>query len=110
MGEHDGHRERLRQRFLKHGLDAMTDDQVLELLLFYAVPRRDTNALARKLLAHFGGIAAVLEAPLQELKTVAGIGENAAILLQLITPLARRYLLSRSEDGAILTSTQACGD
>lgn len=110
MGEHDGHRERLRQRFLKHGLDAMTNDQVLELLLFYAVPRRDTNALARKLLAHFGGIAAVLEAPLQELKTVAGIGENAAILLQLITPLARRYLLSRSEDGAILTSTQACGD
>lgn len=110
MGEHDGHRERLRQRFLKHGLDVMPDDQVLELLLFYAVPRQDTNALARKLLAHFGSIAAVLEASPQELMTVAGIGQNAAVLLQLITPLARRYLLSRAAAETVLPSTQACGD
>lgn len=110
MGEHDGHRERLRQRFMKHGLDVMPDDQVLELLLFYAVPRQDTNVLARRLLAHFGSISAVLEAPLQELKSVGGIGDNAAVLLQLITPLARRYLLSRAQDGAVLSSTQACGE
>lgn len=110
MGEHDGHRERLRQRFMKHGLDVMPDDQVLELLLFYAVPRQDTNVLARRLLAHFGSISAVLEAPLQELKSVGGIGDNAAVLLQLITPLARRYLLSRTQDGAVLSSTQACGE
>ena len=109
MREHNGHRERLRQWFLKHGLDNMTDDQVLELLLFYALPRRDTNALARKLLENFGSIAAVLEAPLQELENVGGIGENAAVLLHLISPLSRRYLLSRMEKGAILTSTQACG-
>ncbi len=110
MGEHDGHRERLRQRFLKHGLDTLSDDQVLELLLFYAVPRRDTNALARQLLAHFGSLAAVLEATPRELKAVAGIGENAALLLNLITPVARRYLLNRSEAGIILPSTQACGE
>lgn len=109
MGDHDGHRERLRKRFLKDGLDVLQDDQVLEILLFYALPRRDTNALARTLLKHFGSIAAVLEAPLWELKKVGGIGDNAAVLLRLITPLARRYLLSRSEVGQVLKDTQACG-
>lgn len=110
MGEHDGHRDRLRQRFLKYGMDVLPDDQVLELLLFYAVPRRDTNALARKLLAHFGTIAAVLEAPMQELKAAGGLSDNAAVLLQLMTPLARRYLLSRTQDSTVLASTQACGE
>ena len=110
MGEHDGHRERLKRRFLDHGLDALPDDQVLELLLFYALPRRDTNPLARKLLQHFGSIAAVLDAPLQELKAVAGIGDSAAALLLLINPLSRRYLLSRSSKGTVLGSTHACGE
>ena len=110
MGEHDGHRKRLRSRFLAHGLDALQDHEVLELLLFYAQPRKDTNALARVLLKHFGSIAAVLEAPLAELKAIGGIGENAAILLRLITPLSRRYLLSRTEKSVCLTSSQACGE
>ncbi len=110
MHDHDGHRSRLRSRFLSHGLDALQDHEVLELLLFYALPRKDTNALARVLLKHFGSIAAVLEAPIQELKAVGGIGENAAILLQLITPLSRRYLLSRTEKSVCLTSSQACGE
>ncbi len=110
MGEHDGHRNRLRKRFLSLGLDALQDHEVLELLLFYALPRKDTNGLARKLLQHFGSIAAVLEAPLPELKAVGGIGENAAILLHLVTPLSRRYLLSRTEKGICLDSTQACGE
>ena len=110
MGEHDGHRQRLRQKFLTHGMEVLQDHEVLELLLFYAVPRKDTNALARELLAHFGSISAVLEAPLSELKSVGGIGENAAVLLRLITPLSRRYLLSRTEKGVCLSSTQACGE
>lgn len=110
MGEHDGHRERLRKRFLAQGLEPLQDHEVLELLLFYALPRRDTNGLARKLLKHFGSIAAILEAPLSELKKVGGIGDNAAVLLQLITPLARRYQLSRNDKGVCLTSTQACGE
>ena len=110
MGEHDGHRKRLRSRFLTLGLDALQDHEVLELLLFYAQPRKDTNTLARVLLKHFGSIAAILEAPLEELEAVGGIGENAAILLRLITPLSRRYLLSRSEKGLCLTSSQECGE
>ena len=109
MGEHDGHRERLRKQFLDHGMESMRDYEVLELLLFYAIPRRDTNALARQLLKHFGSIAAILEASPAELKNVAGIGENAAVLLRLITPLSRRYLQSRTDKGIILNSTRACG-
>lgn len=110
MGEHDGHRDRLRKRFLELGLDALQDHEVLELLLFYALPRRDTSGLARELLHYFGSIAAVLEAPLPELQSVDGIGESAAILLHLITPLARRYQLSRSNKNVCLDSTQACGE
>ena len=91
MIDHKGHRDRLRNRFLTHGLDALQDHEVLELLLFYALPRKDTNELARTLLHHFGSISAVLEAPLAELKEVGGIGDNAAVLLHLITPLSRRY-------------------
>ena len=110
MIDHKGHRDRLRKRFLTHGLDVLQDHEVLELLLFYALPRIDTNELARKLLAHFGSISAVLEAPISELKEVGGIGDNAAILLHLITPLSRRYQLSRNEKGVCLSTTQACGD
>lgn len=110
MIDHSGHRDRLRKRFLTHGLDVLQDHEVLELLLFYAVPRKDTNALARTLLQHFGSIAAVLEAPLSELKAVGGIGDSAAVLLHLITPLSRRYLLSRNEKGICLDTTQACGE
>ena len=110
MAEHDGHRERLRQRFLTHGLEPLQDHEVLELLLFYAIPRRDTNAIARKLLSHFGSISAVLDAPMQELQAVAGIGENAATLLELIAPLSRRYMLSRTECGTPLNSIKAWGE
>jgi len=110
MDQHTGHRERLRNRYLAHGLDVLQDHEVLELLLFYALPRKDTNALARALLNRFGSISAVLEAPLSELKEVDGIGDNAAVLLNLITPLSRRYLLSRNGNNRYLYSTQECGE
>lgn len=110
MIDHSGHRDRLKKRFLTYGLDVLQDHEVLELLLFYAQPRKDTNTTARLLLNHFGSIAAVLEAPLSELKAVAGIGEHAAVLLHLITPLSRRYLLSRTEKSICLTTSNDCGN
>lgn len=110
MGEHDGHRERLRKRFLTNGLDALPDHEVLELLLFYAIPRKDTNVLSRRLLNHFGSISAVLEAAPEELLAIDGISENTATLLHLITPLSRRYQLSRADKGICLSSTNACGE
>lgn len=80
---HKGHRERLRQRFVREGLAAFEDHNVLELLLFYAIPRRDTNPIAHELIRRFGSLEQVLEAPLEELVKVDGVGETAANLIKL---------------------------
>lgn len=110
MGQFDGHRKRLRDRFLEHGLDALPDHQVLELLLFHAISRKDTNPLARQLLDRFGTLSAVFDASMEDLMSVDGIGENTALLLYLITPMARRYMTSRMETGVILSNTKAIGE
>ena len=110
MATHDGHRERLKERFLREGLDGFTDIQVLELLLFYAIPRRDTNPIAHELLDQFGTLHQVLEAPLHELKTVSGVGDHAALLLHLARECSRRYAVSRAQVEAILNTTGKCGE
>ena len=92
MSIHEGHRQRLKQRFLEEGLDKFTDIQVLELLLFYCIPRKDTNPIAHALLAHFGSLSQVLEAPVEELRKVEGVGESAALFLHLTTEVSRFYL------------------
>lgn len=76
MQVHKGHRQRMKRRFLEHGLDNFDDVNVLELLLFYADPRRDTNPLAHALLDQFGSLAGVLEAAPGDLEKIPGIGEN----------------------------------
>ena len=81
---HKGHRERLKTRFLNSGLDSFTDVQALELLLFYAIPMKDTNPIAHALLNRFGSLSQVLEASPEELMKVPGIGENAAVFLTLL--------------------------
>lgn len=106
---HEGHRDRLKTRFRKHGLDSFTDIQVLELLLFYAIPRRDTNDIAHRLLDHFGGLSQVLEASPGELKRVEGVGDHAATLLSLVTQIGRFYLVDRSKKETILPSIDDCG-
>lgn len=92
MGIHDGHRARLREQFVRGGLDALPDVNVLELLLFYTIPRRDVNPLAHELLSRFGSLAGVFEAPIEELCQVPGISESTARHLHLIPQAARRYL------------------
>ena len=67
MGVHDGHRKRIKERFAQNGLDGYNDHNALELLLFYALPRKDTNELAHSLLKHFGSLTALLEADYSEL-------------------------------------------
>ena len=74
----EGHRERLKRRFLNEGLRNFEDYQALELLLFYVIPRKDTSPIARTLIQRFGSFSAVLEAPLEELKKVEGMGESSA--------------------------------
>ena len=90
MGIHDGHRERMKKRFLEHGLDNFDDVNALELLLFYALPRKDTNALAHALLDRFGSLAGVLDASAADLLSVDGVGESIAGLLRLIPERSRR--------------------
>ena len=108
MSIHDGHRSRKREQFLRHGLDSFADHEVLELLLFYALPRRDTNEIAHRLLRQFGSLEAVFSADVEELQKVEGIGENAATLLALVLPLQQRVRLStRAKEVALATSAAA---
>lgn len=94
-----GHRQRLRERFLEHGLESFTDDQVLELLLTLATPRQDCKLRARALLAEFGSLAAVLDAEAAQLARIKGIGPKNILGLKLIPAVARRYLENRLKRG-----------
>ena len=98
MGVHDGHRERLKSRFLEHGMDSFNDLNALELLLFYAIPRRDTNVIAHALLDRFGGLSGVFDASIPELTDVPGIGENAALLIKLVPQMMKKCELSKVSD------------
>lgn len=108
MSVHDGHRKRMRQRFLAEGLDQFTDVQVLEILLFYCIARQDTNPIAHALLDHFGSLSQVLEAPVGELQKVEGIGENTAVFLRLITQVGRCYLTDRASKAKVLPTLESC--
>lgn len=108
MSMHDGHRKRLRQRFLEEGLDRFTDVQVLELLLFYCIARQDTNPIAHRLLEHFGSLSRVLEAPVAELCKVEGVGENTAIFLRLVTQAGSFYLKDRAAKTKVLPTLESC--
>ena len=109
MGIHDGHREKMRQRFLKSGLDAFADHEALELLLYYAIPRRDTNPIAHALMERYGSLSAVLTAPVEDLEKVEGIGESAAVLLKLAPQLYRKAKMSDAEQETILSSVERVG-
>ena len=108
--EKGGTRERLKERFSSEGLDSFTEIQVLELMLFYCVPRQDTNPLAHRLLEHFGTLAQVLDASPAELERVPGVGKNVSTYLKLSTAVMRRYLVSRAQENVILDSIEKCGD
>jgi DNA repair protein RadC len=109
MGMHDGHRQRMKERFLKEGLDNFDEIQVLEFLLFYCIPQGDTNPLAHRLLDQFGSLAQVLEAPISELRKVEGIGPHTATMMHLITSLSRYYMVNRYAHNNILDTTESCG-
>ena len=107
MGLHDGHRQRKRQQFLSHGPQSMADHELLELALFYAIPRRDTNETAHRLLEQFGSLDRVLTAPEQELEQVEGVGQNAAVLLRLIGAMGDRARRPGREEKIVTSVDQA---
>ncbi len=104
---HAGHRTRLRERFFQSGLDSFADHEVLELILSYAIARKDTNELAHRLLDNFGSLFAVLSAEKEELCKIPGIGEISASLLCLFAPVARRLFTQQHEETFLTTSVQA---
>ncbi len=105
----EGHRGRLRERFLRGGLAGFHDYEILELLLTYAIPRKDVKPIAKELLEKFGNnLAAVLDAPAEALqREVDGIGEAAAILLNLVPRLFDSYQASRWKPREAFCSTQS---
>ena len=105
---HKDHRKRMKERFLKQGLDGFTEFQALEFLLFFCIPQGDTNVLAHKLIDHFGSLSQVLEASVEELKKVNGIGEHSAILIQLMNQMARFYLVDRAKREKVLPTIEDC--
>lgn len=109
MAVHDGHRARKKQQFRAHGLDAFADHEALELLLYYAIPRVDTNPVAHRLMERFGSLDGVLSAPVEALEEVEGVGENAATFLSLIIPLVRRARTSSDRRVTILNSPEQIG-
>ena len=109
MSIHDGHRKRLKKRFMQEDLDQFEPVNALELLLFYCVPRTDTNPLAHGLLDHFGTFDAVLDASPEELMKVPGIGENVATFLSLIKSVWRYYDDSKARTDDPLTNVEQCG-
>ncbi len=92
---HAGHRAKLKRRFIRQGLDDFEEHNILELILFFAIPRRDTNEIAHALLDRFGSFSAVFEASIEELCSVAGIGENSAHLIKTYPAVAKRYYQDR---------------
>lgn len=110
MGVHDGHRERLRARFAEHGLDSFNELNALELLLCYAIPRRDTNEIAHRLLDAFGSLSGVFQASMQELTSVPGIGENAATLILMVPQIVKKAHVSKAKETKIIRNSTDAGN
>ena len=105
---HGGHRQRLKKRFLEEDLDHFSEHQVLELLLFYCIPRQDTNPIAHTLLDHFGSLENVMNAAPAELSKVPGIGESATTFISFLNSFYRYCATHRSQKDNILLSLNDC--
>ena len=110
MSIHNGHRQRLKERFLQEGIDGFEEHNALELLLFYCMPRTDTNPLAHRLIEHFGSFAAVLDASPEELEKVEGVGHNISTFLSFIPQVDRYYQISKVKNRKVLSSVEDCCD
>jgi len=102
-----GHRRRLRERFLKSGFAGFGEHEIVELLLTLCVPYRDTKPAAKALLQRFGSLRAVMDAPMSELRQIAGIGEVAPVALRIIRETASLYLQQQAEETTVLASPDA---
>lgn len=104
VSPHSGHRERLRDRFMRGGDKALADYEMLELLLFNAIPRRDTKPLAKELIARFGTFAEVVSAPETRLREIKGVSERVITELKLVRAAALRLMQGQIMERKVLSS------
>ncbi|MBO4915456.1 MAG: hypothetical protein J5449_09650 [Oscillospiraceae bacterium] len=109
QNQHAGHRARIRQKYLEHGIDVFSEHEVLEFILFYSLRQKDTNALAHALIKHFGSLEGVLAASVDELMEVDGVGEQSAVLLNMMVPVVRRAFLASLNGGKALGTRENIG-
>lgn len=107
---YSGHRQRLKNRFLHEGLHNFEDHEVLELLLFYAIPCKDTNELAHELINRYGSLSKVIEADPKDLERVIGISEHSAILISLLPHFFRKYMADREKEKLSLDTSKKAGE
>ena len=105
-----GHRRRLRERFCRSGLNGLQDYEAVELLLSYAIPRRDVKPLAKQLLRDFGSVEGLMDAPMYRLIDEHGMGLSSAVLIRLVRELCVKYLEQRARDADVLNSLQSTED
>lgn len=106
---HEGHRQRMKARFLSEGLASFSSHQILELLLFFGIPYRDTNEAAHMLLNKYGSLSNVFNADYYELSALPGIGSHAAILIRMIPDLARSYTMDRWKSRTQIVDSKSAG-
>lgn len=109
MSIHKDHRQRVRSKFEEHGLDMFNEHEALELLLFHAIPRKDTNEIAHNLINRFKTFGQVLDAPISELEKVEGVGHNTAVYLKLLREAQRYYGIHKETNDEILNDINECG-
>lgn len=111
MGIHDGHRERMRERFEQFGGNGFTDHELLEMLLYYAYPRRDTNEKAHEILNEFGGsVTRLFNSDTESIINMCGISRNAAVLIGIIGELSRRMSIEKWNKNVVLDKTHISGE
>jgi len=107
---HEGHRKRMKERFKTEGLSSFSDVQALELLLFYALPRADTNPAAHRLLDRFGSLARLFEADISDIAKVEGIGEGSALLIKLLPEMTRKFWIENADTRRPLSTVEQAAD
>ena len=110
MGVHDGHRDRMRKRFLKEGLSGFAEHEALELLLYYAIPQGDVNPLAHALMEEFGSLMGVFSAPVERLIQIKGVKERTAVLLHLTPLIVQKARLEQAEQELVLDGRDKIGE
>lgn len=107
---HENHRERMRDRYIRNGIDGMAPHEVLELILYYALPRCDTNPIAHRLIETFGSFSGILNADVEDIAAVSGVGRKTAVFLKLFLDVNRVYETDKTANVKKLSSISEIGE